>query len=154
NTLTKVTSASPIISAAAVEAVRRGVRIAFSRAGRPGSRNIHTNGNPISPARGRVNSGLKIATPLKDQMTPAPTFPTRLPTSLNNPRSSSATPVKVTTRPIIVRRRIVRWGTVATSARSAATGGTRVALSAGKNDDTNVTTTPTSSATITVRASN
>ena len=61
--LTKATRASPIIRAAAVEAVRRGLRMAFWRARVPGSRNALANGQPMSRASGRAISGLRMATP-------------------------------------------------------------------------------------------
>ena len=49
NTVTKVTSATPIISAAAVTAVRPGLRVAFSRASRPGMPRRRSIGLPIEP---------------------------------------------------------------------------------------------------------
>ena len=54
NTATKTTSARPTISAADVVAVRPGLRIAFSRASRPGSWNVSASGFPIAPASGRT----------------------------------------------------------------------------------------------------
>src|SRR6266511_4125738 len=101
----KVTSARPIISAAAVAEVLRGLRMAFCLARLPGSRKALANGQPIHLASGRA--------------------------------------ISVLSEPMIERRRIERDGGVAASARIAATGGTRVARSAGMNEDTSVITTPT-----------
>ena len=52
-TVTKATTASPIISAAAVTAVRLGLRCVFSRARRPVSRRGRSSGLPASAASGR-----------------------------------------------------------------------------------------------------
>src|SRR6266704_4570264 len=149
----KVTSARPIISAAAVAEVLRGLRMAFCLARLPGSRKALANGQPIHLASGRAISGLRMATPRKITTAPAPTTEIRLSTSRNSPSSSRPTPISVTSEPMIERRRIERDGGVAASARIAATGGTRVARSAGMNEDTSVITTPTTIETITVRSS-
>ena len=53
-TATKTTSARPTISAADVVAVRAGLRIAFSRASRPGSSKASASGRPTAPATGRT----------------------------------------------------------------------------------------------------
>ena len=90
--LTKVTRASPIIRAAAVEAVRRGLRMAFSRARVPGSRNALANGQPISRASGRAISGLRMATPKNTITAPEATLTSRLPSFWNSPASSRADP--------------------------------------------------------------
>ena len=52
---TNETSARPIISAAAVEAVRPGLRTAFSRARRPGTPRKRSTGRPTSEAIGRTS---------------------------------------------------------------------------------------------------
>ena len=57
STATVVTSASPIISAAAVEAVRPGLRIAFERARRPATPPIRVAGQPRTSASGRAMLG-------------------------------------------------------------------------------------------------
>jgi hypothetical protein len=149
----KVTSARPIISAAAVADVLRGLRMAFCLARLPGSRKTLANGQPIQLASGRAISGLRMATPRKMTTAPAPTAAMRLSMSRNSPSTSKPTPISVTTEPMIERRRIERDRGIAASARIAATGGTRVAFRAGMNDDTSVITTPTTSETITVRTS-
>ncbi len=56
-TATAAIRATPIISAAAVDAVRRGLRMAFSRASRPGTPRSRASGRPIAPATGRTSSG-------------------------------------------------------------------------------------------------
>ena len=51
-TVTNETSASPIISAAAVVAVRPGLRTAFSRASRPETPRRRSSGRPTTEASG------------------------------------------------------------------------------------------------------
>ncbi len=68
---TAVTRASPIISAAAVEAVRRGLRMAFNRPSRPGT--PRASGPPTTRATGRASSGDRPATPRKVSRAPTPT---------------------------------------------------------------------------------
>ncbi len=58
-TATAAISATPIISAAAVDAVRRGLRIAFSLASRPGTPRRRASGRPRAPATGRTSSGAR-----------------------------------------------------------------------------------------------
>ena len=70
NTATKTTSPSPTMSAAAVVAVRPGLRIAFSRASRPGSANRRSSGQPTAPASGRTNQRALRATPTNSSTTP------------------------------------------------------------------------------------
>ena len=55
----EATSATPTISAAAVTAVRAGLRIAFSRASRPVMPASRSSGAPTSAAIGRTSCGLK-----------------------------------------------------------------------------------------------
>ena len=69
----RVTSVIPIMSAAAVAEVRRGVRLAFSRASLPGTLNRRANGQPMSRASGRAKSGLRTETPMKTTAAPKPT---------------------------------------------------------------------------------
>src|SRR3970282_2859294 len=63
NTATNTTNPRPIIRADAVAAVRRGLRIAFSRPSLPGTpaRRI---GAPRVPDTGLAISGVRLATPL------------------------------------------------------------------------------------------
>ena len=71
NTATNVTSPSPIMSAAAVDAVRRGLRFAFSPPSLPETRRL--NGRPSVDAIGRATSGDSIATPTNVSAAPSPT---------------------------------------------------------------------------------
>ena len=72
-TLNALTRASPIISAAAVEDVRRGLRRAFSWLIRPTVPPSAANGAPITLSTGRLINGLSTATPMKTRAAPAPT---------------------------------------------------------------------------------
>ena len=71
STVTIATSPSPIMSAEAVDAVRRGLRMAFSRPSLPWipRRRI---GAPITPASGRAPSGNRIAMPTNVAAAPRP----------------------------------------------------------------------------------
>ena len=62
---TSVTSASPIISAAAVDAVRCGLRRALSRASQPAVPPTFVAGQPRAHASGRMNRTESIETPTK-----------------------------------------------------------------------------------------
>ena len=68
----KVTSATPIISAAAVTAVRPGWRTVFSRAMRPVTPRKRSNGAPTTSAIGPTRRGLRNATPRKVRTAPRP----------------------------------------------------------------------------------
>ena len=72
NTATKTTSATPIISAAAVIAVRPGFRMAFSRASRPGPGASFWSGQPMTLASGRTRYLETIAVPRKMIIEPRP----------------------------------------------------------------------------------
>ena len=69
---TSVTSASPIISAAAVEAVRCGFRRALSRASCPAAPPNCAAGAPSTAASGRTSRAEKSATPRKIRSAPMP----------------------------------------------------------------------------------
>ena len=69
---TKVTSARPIISAAAVEAVRPGLRTEFSRASRPAEPPRRAAGRPTSAAIGFTRRGASMAMPTNSASTPTP----------------------------------------------------------------------------------
>ena len=75
NTVTKTTTARPIISAAAVTAVRPGLRTAFSRARRPVMPRSFSSGQPATEASGRTSRGLNIDTPNSVATAPPPTRP-------------------------------------------------------------------------------
>ena len=104
DTATNDTRPRPIMSAADVEAVRRGLRIAFCRPRRPGSA-PRRNGRPITAASGRANSGDSTAMPTNVSAAPAPTRIPRLPVEPNSPRPSSTTASAVSAPPVIDRRR-------------------------------------------------
>ena len=78
STATSVTSASPIISAAAVEAVRCGFRRALSRASAPAAPPIFVAGHPSAPASGRMNRTESRAKPMKTRSAPSPSQISRL----------------------------------------------------------------------------
>ena len=67
---TKATSATPIISAAAVAAVRPGLRIELRRASPPAAPPIHRAGRPTIAASGRTSFDEIIATPTNSSSTP------------------------------------------------------------------------------------
>ena len=70
-TATNVISASPIITAAAVEAVRAGFRTAFSRASLPAVPPNRAPGAPRTKASGRTTRDATIATATNSNSTPA-----------------------------------------------------------------------------------
>ena len=72
-TAVMATSASPIVSAPAVEAVRRGMRAAFSWASRPGSLNTARIGRPSAWATGAANAGASPLTPRNTSTAPTDT---------------------------------------------------------------------------------
>ena len=74
---TKVTSASPIIRAAAVDAVRVGFLIAFSRAIRPMLPPKRLDGQPIARASGRTSLDERSATPTNSARMPNPSEASR-----------------------------------------------------------------------------
>ena len=73
NTVTKTTTARPIISAAAVVAVRPGLRTAFSRASRPVRPRRRSSGQPASEASGLTSRELNSDTPNSVAAAPPPT---------------------------------------------------------------------------------
>ena len=93
-TVTKATRARPIISAAAVIAVRLGLRCAFSRARRPVRRRSRSSGQPAIVASGGTRRGLKSETAITITSAPPPIRPARLPTSPSpsSPPRTIATP--------------------------------------------------------------
>ena len=152
----KVTSATPIMSAAAVTAVRPGWRTEFSRASWPVMPVARSIGRPMTFASGRTSRGESSATPRKVSAAPPPMNEIaalsdfRLPKS---PTHMSPTPIASSTpAPMAIRRPRPRCiGT--TPSRRASTGGTRMARIAGAMLATRLTTVPTRIVTITVRLS-
>ena len=93
--MTKLTSARPIISAAAVAAVRAGLRCEFSRASRPTSPRSRSIGPPATAASGLTRRGLHSETPNSTAAEPTPRSSAALPESsmfANRPISTIATP--------------------------------------------------------------
>ena len=152
----KVTSATPIMSAAAVTAVRPGWRTEFSRASWPVMPVARSIGRPMTFASGRTSRGESSATPMKVSAAPPPMNEIaalsdfRLPKS---PTHMSPTPIASSSpAPMAIRRPRPRCiGT--TPSRRASTGGTRMARIAGAMLATRLTTVPTRIVTITVRLS-
>ena len=145
------TSASPIISAAAVCAVRRGLRIEFSRPSFPGVPSNQASGRPRAPESGRATTGTSIATAMNTSTAPTPTSAI---VGLASPATTATTPRAATAMPAITRRRRTISATSPPSSTSAATGAIRTARRAGTIAEITVTPTPTAIATATVRASN
>ena len=81
STATSVTSARPIISADAVDAVRCGLRRALSRASEPAAPPIFVAGQPSRRANGSTMRTANIATPKKISSAPMP-IQTRIPVVL------------------------------------------------------------------------
>ena len=67
NTAMAETRAMPIISAEAVWAVRRGLRIELSRPSLPASPNAPASGRPMAEDNGRATAGASMATPKRRQ---------------------------------------------------------------------------------------
>ena len=89
-TVTKATRATPIISAAAVTAVRLGLRWAFSRARRPVRRRSRSSGQPATTASGGTRRGLKRETAKTTATAPPPSIRRGLP-ALPLPKRPSRT---------------------------------------------------------------
>ena len=152
---TSVTSASPIISADAVEAVRCGLRWAFSRARLPAVPPIFVAGQPSAVASGVTSLTRQKCDAEEDEQCAAEHEEQDAPPcrgrGAKRPQSS---PPKPSTASSDRRRepepREADSGSWAPS-RTAAIGGTRVARSAGRRLASSVTRTPTTSETTTVR---
>ena len=78
NTAAALTSATPIISAEALEDVRRGARATLSRASTPGTLNSLAIGQPIALVTGAAMVDDTLATPRKSASAPMhlPALPT------------------------------------------------------------------------------
>ena len=102
NTDIAATRARPTMSAEAVWAVRRGLRMEFSRPSLPGSPSTRASGRPITLEIGRAIAGASMATPTK--MPTAPT-PTSAMAGLASPMASMTTPTRARAAPQANRRR-------------------------------------------------
>ena len=151
---TSVTSARPIISADAVDAVRCGFRRELSRASTPAAPPSRMAGQPRIPESTGMAGADSMATPTKTISVP----PIRSRSTFDvpwekSPKISSAKPTAVSSAAIGVRTRANRPGGSVAPSRTAAIGGTRVARSAGKMLAIRVTTIPSASETTIVRVS-
>jgi hypothetical protein len=102
NTDIAATRARPTMSAEAVWAVRRGLRMEFSRPSLPGSPSTRASGRPITLEIGRAIAGESMATPTK--MPTAPT-PTSAMAGLASPMASRTAPARARAAPQTNRRR-------------------------------------------------
>ncbi len=153
STPTAVTSARPIISAAAVDAVRAGFRIAFSRASRPETPPVRAPNHPSQEASHGTRCGAANAMPMKLAITPTPIASSRWPPERLVPsppsRSSASATASTATAAGTPKRASLDGGR--TPSRTAAIGSTRVARMAGIRLASTVTIVPTSSETMIVR---
>ncbi len=135
----KLTNATPIISAAAVDDVRFGLRIAFSRASVPAMPLTRGSGHPIILLIGRATTGPRIATPTNTSGAPSASI--AAPAPPNSPAPIATAPSRPTAEPMSMRRRLLPDESRATS-RIAAIGGTFAALRAGKTAEATLTPRP------------
>src|SRR5438034_9056250 len=148
STATSVTSASPIISAEAVDAVRCGCRRELLRASAPAAPPSLAEGQPSHVARGRTSRSASTATPRKIISAPRP-IQTRSPVvlwSANRAQERAANPSTVRRIEPGTRRKASREGGKIAPSWTAASGGTRVARIAGRMLARIVTTIPAVSA--------
>ena len=153
-TVTKVTRARPIISAAAVTAVRLGLRWVFSRARRPVSLRRRSSGAPAIAASGAHQARAEQRDGEDDRDRAAAHQPGRRagaapPKQADQDHRQPGEPEQDREHGVD-RSGAGGWAAASQRCR-AAIGGTRVERSAGTNEETSVTTTPISSATTTVR---
>jgi hypothetical protein len=144
------TSAIPTRSAEAVWAVRRGLRIEFSRPSFPEIPNRRARGRPITLAIGRATTGASIPMPMNTAKAPRPTSWIA---GFDSPRTSTAMPISSMT----CRRRsggATTPGGPRGNRPARQPGGTRTARRAGLMAETTVTPIPTTRPTMTVRPSN
>ena len=149
STETSVTSARPIMSAAAVEAVRCGLRRALSRASDPATPPSRAPGQPSQDASGLTRRSASSATPRKIRSAPSP-IETSSAVVLNpgpkRPQERAANPASVSRIEPGTRKRAKRDCGSDAPSRTAAIGGTRVARNAGRMLATTVTMIPAASA--------
>ena len=102
NTAMVDTRAIPTNSAEAVWAVRRGLRIEFSRPSFPEIPKRRASGRPITLAIGRATTGASIPRPMKMAKAPRPT---NWMAGFESPKTSTATPISSITEPTTILRR-------------------------------------------------
>ena len=153
-TLMNTTRPTPIMSAAAVVAVRDVLRIAFSRPRRPEFPASFWSGQPSTRARGRITNRVSMPTPINTASAPTAMSPVRCPTEplLANPEAMPPIPRSAMITPTYGEKRDQRVRGSVEPSRSAAIGGIRVARTPGMNAARIVTIVPTMIGTITVRA--
>ncbi len=149
NTAMTETKASPTIKAEAVWAVRRGLRMEFSRPRRPDTPSRRASGRPITLDIGRATAGARRATPTKISSAP---IPTSAMAGLVSPTARASAPSRVIAAPQVKRRRMEISCSPCCS-DTASTGAMRTARRAGLMAETTVTPTPTTRQTMTVRGS-
>ena len=142
NAVNTVTTPMPIINADAVAAVRRGERMALRRARTPGMRRNRAIGAPITDPAGRAATGPTATTPAAVSSAPRPARPSA---PLDAPVTTATTPPASINEPATRRHRDDAERSTATS-RSAASGATREARTAGASDASSVIRIPTSGA--------
>ena len=96
------TSAIPTSSAEAVWAVRRGLRIEFSRPSFPAIPKRRASGRPITLAMGRATTGASMPMPMNTANAPRPTS---WMAGFVSPMTSTATPTSSMSEPTTIRRR-------------------------------------------------
>ena len=147
STATTVTSVSPIMSAAAVDAVRAGLRTALASASSPATPPARRVGQPTRRASGLTRCGARKARPRNSAITPTPTSrpadapsrPPRVPTAI------AAIDARTTPSPVLRECAANRDAGRVDPSRTAAIGGTRVARRAGTIVASRVIDVPTTS---------
>ncbi len=138
-TVMPTTSAMPIISAAAVIAVRRGFRAELRLPSMPGTDRL--NSIPSTPTIGPLMAGVRTAIPKKHSSTPTTIKVSVEPPAPARPVPSNAPPTAKITAPTIVILVSGRSGVAAS--RIAAIGAIRAARSAGSSAAIMVIVMPT-----------
>ena len=147
-----MTSARPIIRADAVDAVRFGLRIVFSRANAPAAPPMRVAGHAKTEASGRTSRDAFAETPKKSSRTPTPRADSRF--TVVRPCASTPYPSRSTPRTRVTAERIgvQRASRPGGSSTPSAIGGTRVARKAGRKLANSVMSVPTRRHTTIVRA--
>ena len=148
NTATKATRPMPIISAAAVDAVRDGLRVAFCRARLPEAPGRRSSGQPMTRARNGTAYRLRPAIARNTSSAPRAMVSRRCVAAASDDSARTMMTMPTTaSRPAKAgANREMRDRGISAPSRRAATGGTRLARSAGMSAATTLTITPTSSA--------
>ena len=153
-----MTSASPIISADAVEAVRAGLRAELPSASSPAEPPIFVAGQPSTRTSGGTSFGANIEKPMNSATAPMPSAssrsPGRQPADQQADEHQHDRADERRRRPRTCRTWPSRDGGSSEPSRAAAIGGTRVARSAGRSAASIVMMIPTSSETTIVRVLN